>query len=98
MLAGKPLADFTNLFARKNFEKNDDIILEYFMAIFKNDWMQFPWNRIYIYIQTWMINNSLDETKSMKLKVILLQILNKDNQWAEDLVNTLLLLTILISH
>ena len=37
MLAGKPLADFTNLFARKNFEKNDDIILEYFMAIFKND-------------------------------------------------------------
>ena len=32
MLAGKTLADFTNLFSRNNFSKNDDIILNYFMA------------------------------------------------------------------
>ena len=32
MLKGKRLADFTNLFLPNNFEKNDDIILNYFMT------------------------------------------------------------------
>ena len=30
MLKGNKLTDFTNLFSRKNFKKNDDIILNYF--------------------------------------------------------------------
>ena len=30
MLAGKTLIDFTSLFSRYDFEKNDDIILSYF--------------------------------------------------------------------
>ena len=32
MLAGKTLTDFTNIFSRNNFKKNDDIILNYFMT------------------------------------------------------------------
>ena len=32
MLAGKTLAEYTNLFSTKNFKKNDDIILNYFMS------------------------------------------------------------------
>ena len=32
MLAGKTLTEFTNLFSPNNFKKNDDIILNYFMA------------------------------------------------------------------
>ena len=32
ILAGKTLADFTNLFSSSNFKKNDDIILNYFMT------------------------------------------------------------------
>ena len=32
MLATKTLTDFTNLFPPNNFEKNDDIILNYFMT------------------------------------------------------------------
>ena len=31
MLAGKTFTDFTNLFSPINFEKNDDIILNYFV-------------------------------------------------------------------
>ena len=31
ILKGKTLAEFTNLFSPNNFEKNDDIILKYFM-------------------------------------------------------------------
>ena len=31
MLAGKTLTEFTNLFSPNNFEKNDDIILKYFI-------------------------------------------------------------------
>ena len=34
MLAGKKLTDFTNMFSRHDFKKNDDIILTYF----KNEW------------------------------------------------------------
>ena len=30
ILKGKRLTDFTNLFSRNNFKKNDDIILNYF--------------------------------------------------------------------
>ena len=30
MLAGKTLTDFTNLFSRNDFKRNDDIILKYF--------------------------------------------------------------------
>ena len=32
MLAGKTLAEHTNLFLPNNFKKNDDIILNYFMS------------------------------------------------------------------
>ena len=32
MLAGKTLTEYTNLFSPNNFEKNDDIILNYFMS------------------------------------------------------------------
>ena len=32
MLAGKSLTDFTNLFSTNHFNKNDDIILKYFMT------------------------------------------------------------------
>ena len=32
MLKGKALTDFTNLFSPNNFNKNDDIILKYFMT------------------------------------------------------------------
>ena len=32
MLAGKTLTDFTNLFSPNNFNKNDDIILNYFVT------------------------------------------------------------------
>ena len=32
MLAGKTLTDFTNLFSPNNFNKNDDIIFNYFMT------------------------------------------------------------------
>ena len=32
MLAGKNLTDFTNLFVPKNFKKNYDIVLKYFMT------------------------------------------------------------------
>ena len=32
MLKGKILTDFTNLFSPNNFDKNDDIILKYFMT------------------------------------------------------------------
>ena len=32
MLAGKTLAEYTNLFSPNNFKKNDDIILNYFMS------------------------------------------------------------------
>ena len=32
MLAGKTLTVYTNLFSPNNFEKNDDIILNYFMS------------------------------------------------------------------
>ena len=31
MFQGKTLTEFTNLFSPNNFEKNDDIILKYFM-------------------------------------------------------------------
>ena len=31
MLAGKTLAEYTNLFSPNNFKKNDDMILDYFM-------------------------------------------------------------------
>ena len=31
MFKGKILTEFTNLFSRNNFEKNDDIVLKYFM-------------------------------------------------------------------
>ena len=31
-LAGKTLTEFTNLFSPNDFEKNDDIILNYFMS------------------------------------------------------------------
>ena len=31
-LAGKTLTEYTNLFSPKNFKKNDDIILNYFMG------------------------------------------------------------------
>ena len=32
MLKGKTLTEYTNLFSPNNFEKNDDIILDYFMS------------------------------------------------------------------
>ena len=32
MLAGKTLAEYTNLFSPNNFKKDDDIILNYFMS------------------------------------------------------------------
>ena len=32
MLVGKTLTEFTNLFSLNNFQKNDDIILKYFMS------------------------------------------------------------------
>ena len=32
MLAGKTLTKFTNLFSPNNFKRNDDIILQYFVA------------------------------------------------------------------
>ena len=32
MLAGETLTDFTNLFSKNNFLKNNDIILKYFMT------------------------------------------------------------------
>ena len=32
MLAGKTLAEYTNLFPPNEFKKNDDIILNYFMS------------------------------------------------------------------
>ena len=32
MLAGKALAEYTNLFSPNNFKKNDDINLNYFMS------------------------------------------------------------------
>ena len=32
MLAGKTLTDFTSLFSPNNFNKNDDIILNYFVT------------------------------------------------------------------
>ena len=32
MLAGKTLAEYTNLFSPNNFKKNDDMILNYFMS------------------------------------------------------------------
>ena len=32
MLAGKTLTEYTNLFSPNNFNKNDDIILNYFMS------------------------------------------------------------------
>ena len=32
MLAGKTLAEYTNLFSPNNFKKIDDIILNYFMS------------------------------------------------------------------
>ena len=32
MLAGKNLAEYTNLFSPNNFKKNDDIILNYFVS------------------------------------------------------------------
>ena len=32
MLAGKTLAEYTNLFSPNNFKKNDDIVLNYFMS------------------------------------------------------------------
>ena len=35
MLKGKNLTDFPNLFSSNNFEKNDDVILNYF----KNGYM-----------------------------------------------------------
>ena len=31
MLAGKTLAEYTNLFSPNNFKKNDSIVLNYFM-------------------------------------------------------------------
>ena len=31
MFKGKTLTEFTNLFSPNNFEKNDDVILKYFM-------------------------------------------------------------------
>ena len=31
MFKGKSLTEFTNLFSPNNFEKNDDIVLKYFM-------------------------------------------------------------------
>ena len=32
MLAGKTLIEFTNLFSPNNFERNDNIILKYFIT------------------------------------------------------------------
>ena len=32
MLAGETLTDFTNLFSKNNFLKNNDMILKYFMT------------------------------------------------------------------
>ena len=37
MLAGKKLADYTNLFSLHDFKKNDNMVLSYF----KDEWMQF---------------------------------------------------------
>ena len=35
ILAEKTLTEFTNLFSLNKFKKNDDVILNYFMSIFK---------------------------------------------------------------
>ena len=75
MLAGKALTDFTNSFSPSNFKTNDDMILNYFKTNISMKHL--------IYIKIWVfhcaINNSLGETKSMKLKIILLLRLKKEN-------------------
>ena len=35
MLKGKSLSDYTNLFSLNNYEKNDEIVLEYFQQTLK---------------------------------------------------------------
>ena len=41
MHAGNTLTEFTNLFSPNNFKRNDDIILNYFMANVWNGWVQY---------------------------------------------------------
>ena len=111
VLPGKTLTELTNLFSPNVFKKNDNIILNYFktnvqkwlspilliILFMKHQtctqiWMQFHWVQIYQ-----MINN-LDKTKLMKLNIILLQRLEKENEWAKILASILLLLNILMNH
>ena len=82
MLAGKTLIEFTNLFSPNNFV-NDDIILDYFMTNVQKWLNAFQLITVLmkhlICIQIYKINNSLDLRKSMKLKIILLLRLKKEN-------------------
>ena len=41
MLARNTLTEYKNLFSANNFKGNGDIIFNYFISIFKNEWMQF---------------------------------------------------------
>ena len=79
MLAGKTLTEFTNLFSPNNFKKNDDIILNYFM---NNIWKMAECDTHNMYPNL-NANISNDQqfrlNKSMKLKTILLQRLEKEN-------------------
>ena len=79
MLAGKTLTEFTNLFSPNNFKKNGDIILSYFtnniskMAECDTHNMYPNLNANISHDQQFRLN------KSMKLKTILLQRLEKEN-------------------
>ena len=79
MLAGKTLTEFTNLFSPNNIKKNGDIILNYFtnniskMAECDTHNMYPNLNANISHDQQFRLN------KSMKLKTILLQRLEKEN-------------------
>ena len=83
MFKGKSLTDYTNHFLPNNFKKNDDIILSYFLTnLFLTKMVEC--NSIepieHNSIDTSNLNNQhFRLNKSVKLKIILLQILKKEN-------------------
>ena len=77
-LAGKTLTDFSNLFVPNNYQNNDDIILKYFMANAEKivECNSHETHNIYSNLND---QQNLELIKSMKLNIILLPKLKKEN-------------------
>ena len=99
MLSGKILTDFTNLFAPNNFKKNDDIILKHFMNNVKKMVECNSYKKHNIYPNLPNDQQQFRLNKINKIKDYFAdEIKERELMSKKGLLNTLLLLTFLISH